>query len=86
MRVLIAHNAYKIRGGEDVVFEGETDLLTGGGHAGSTVKVSNAELGSMRELGCDCVFAGGGPERAAHAAAARLFWSKERRDARRLVD
>lgn len=48
MRILVAHNYYQIRGGEDVVFESEVDLLTAGGHDVSTVRVSNAGVTSLR--------------------------------------
>lgn len=49
MRVLIVHNRYKQRGGEDTVVEGETRLLEKHGHAVRQWIVSNQEL-SPREV------------------------------------
>ena len=49
MKVLVAHNYYKLRGGEDVVFESEVDLLSGAGHEVRTVKVFNEDVRSRRE-------------------------------------
>jgi glycosyltransferase involved in cell wall biosynthesis len=44
MRVLLAHNAYQQRGGEDVVFESELDLLRSRGNKVSSYLVSNNEV------------------------------------------
>ncbi len=47
MRLLVAHNYYKLRGGEDVVFEGEVELLASGGHKVQTLKVFNDDVKSV---------------------------------------
>jgi glycosyltransferase involved in cell wall biosynthesis len=47
MKILVAHNYYKLRGGEDVVFESEVDLLLGGGHEVQTLKVFNDDVKSV---------------------------------------
>ncbi|MBR0898195.1 glycosyltransferase [Bradyrhizobium tropiciagri] len=47
MRILVAHNRYQGRGGEDVVFEAEVDLLRGAGHSVETLTVSNAVIDSL---------------------------------------
>lgn len=47
MRILIAHNRYQERGGEDVVFEAESALLGEGGHAVKTLTVSNDAINSL---------------------------------------
>ena len=44
LRVLIAHNRYQLRGGEDAVVEAERDLLRANGHAVETYERSNDEL------------------------------------------
>ena len=44
MRILLAHNKYQQRGGEDVVFEQEAKLLSGSGHEVSTFVVSNDQI------------------------------------------
>lgn len=41
MKILLVHNRYQHRGGEDMVFEAERDLLVAAGHKVSTVVVSN---------------------------------------------
>jgi glycosyltransferase involved in cell wall biosynthesis len=41
MKILIAHNRYQQRGGEDVVFESETELLEKSGYEVRTLIVSN---------------------------------------------
>ena len=41
MRILIAHNSYQQRGGEDAVVENERDLLAGAGHQVDLLLVSN---------------------------------------------
>lgn len=44
MRILVAHNAYQHRGGEDAVLEAETQLLAERGHAVIRYQRSNDEL------------------------------------------
>lgn len=46
MKILIAHNRYQERGGEDVVFENELRLLTSAGHDVRTLIVSNDTITS----------------------------------------
>ncbi|QOZ35406.1 glycosyltransferase [Bradyrhizobium sp. CCBAU 53421] len=47
MKILIAHNRYQGRGGEDVVFEAEVDLLRDAGHSVETLTVSNEAINSL---------------------------------------
>ncbi|MGY4320280.1 glycosyltransferase family 4 protein [Bradyrhizobium sp. JR3.5] len=48
MKILVAHNRYQGgRGGEDVVFEAEVDLLRGAGHSVETLTVSNEAINSL---------------------------------------
>ncbi|MGY3528589.1 glycosyltransferase family 4 protein [Bradyrhizobium embrapense] len=47
MKILVAHNRYQGRGGEDVVFEAEVDLLRGAGHDVETLTVSNEAINSL---------------------------------------
>ena len=47
MKILVAHNRYQGRGGEDVVFEAEVDLLRGAGHNVETLTVSNEAINSL---------------------------------------
>lgn len=47
MRVLVCHNQYQQRGGEDTVVESEVELLRARGHAVETVVRSNDELDGM---------------------------------------
>ena len=47
MRILVAHNRYQQRGGEDVVFENEVKLLARSGHDVDTLVVSNDAIVSM---------------------------------------
>jgi len=47
MKVLVAHNRYQARGGEDVVFEAEIDLLRDAGHHVETLTVSNEAITSL---------------------------------------
>ncbi|WOH84247.1 glycosyltransferase [Bradyrhizobium sp. BEA-2-5] len=47
MKILVAHNRYQGRGGEDVVFEAEVDLLRAAGHGVETLTVSNAAINSL---------------------------------------
>src|SRR2546423_4381061 len=50
MRILVAHNFYQIRGGEDEVFRTECDLLRSYGHEVHTFTVQNDEIDSMSRL------------------------------------
>ncbi|MGX1351595.1 glycosyltransferase involved in cell wall biosynthesis [Bradyrhizobium elkanii] len=47
MKILVAHNRYQGRGGEDVVFEAEVDLLRAAGHSVETLTVSNETINSL---------------------------------------
>ena len=47
MRILLAHNRYQQRGGEDVVFENEVKLLAASGHDVDTLVVSNDAIVSL---------------------------------------
>lgn len=47
MKVLVAHNRYQGRGGEDVVFEEEVALLAGAGHDVKTLIVHNDTINSF---------------------------------------
>ena len=47
MRILVAHNRYQQRGGEDVVFENEVKLLGASGHDVDTLVVSNDAIVSL---------------------------------------
>ncbi|WP_244485599.1 glycosyltransferase [Bradyrhizobium tropiciagri] len=47
MRILVAHNRYQGRGGEDVVFEAEVDLLRSAGHSVDALTVSNEAINSL---------------------------------------
>lgn len=44
MKILIIHNHYQIRGGEDAVFENECAMLENGGHGVVRYEVSNDEI------------------------------------------
>lgn len=50
MKVLIVHNAYQQRGGEDVVVEAESALLTSRGHEVRLFCRSNRDIGAARGL------------------------------------
>ncbi len=50
MRILRVHNRYQERGGEDVCFEAEVDLLRAYGHEVSTLVVSNDDIPAQRSL------------------------------------
>lgn len=50
MRILIAHNAYQHRGGEDTVVEAEAELLRTHGHAVEFYSRSNDDVGGMASL------------------------------------
>lgn len=47
MRILVAHNRYRQKGGEDVVFESEVKLLAGSGYDVRTLVVSNDDVVSF---------------------------------------
>ncbi|CAL80626.1 putative glycosyltransferase, group 1 [Bradyrhizobium sp. ORS 278] len=47
MKILVAHNQYQGRGGEDVVFDAETALLREAGHQVETLTVSNHAINSL---------------------------------------
>lgn len=47
MRILVAHNAYQHRGGEDVVVDAEVDLLRSRGHAVEMYQLHNDALKDM---------------------------------------
>jgi glycosyltransferase involved in cell wall biosynthesis len=47
MRILVAHNAYQLRGGEDEVVDAEVDLLRRHGHEVRTLLRHNDELRTM---------------------------------------
>ncbi len=44
MKVLMAHNRYRLPGGEDTVFESERDLLRSHGHHVDTYEISNTSI------------------------------------------
>ena len=44
MRILMLHNRYRIRGGEDSVFESERDMLRAAGHEVETWEKSNDDI------------------------------------------
>ncbi|RXH16950.1 glycosyltransferase [Bradyrhizobium guangzhouense] len=47
MKILVAHNRYQGRGGEDVVFEAEAALLRDAGHTVEMLTVSNEDIDSL---------------------------------------
>ncbi len=49
-RILVVHNAYQHRGGEDTVVESEIALLRAHGHAVETYSRSNDDVGGMSSL------------------------------------
>ena len=50
LRVLVAHNSYQMRGGEDAVVDAEVALLRSHGHAVTEYRRHNDELQDMRTL------------------------------------
>ena len=46
-KVLLAHNSYQQRGGEDVVVEAERDLLRARGHDVLEYRISNHDIGHI---------------------------------------
>jgi glycosyltransferase involved in cell wall biosynthesis len=61
MKILLAHNRYQHRGGEDTVYEQERDLLAANGHDVIEYLKDNRELhGSSRlQMAADAVWSGG---------------------------
>ena len=53
MKILVAHNRYQGRGGEDVVFEAEVDLLRDAGHSVERLTVSNEAINSLEFVPVD---------------------------------
>lgn len=45
LRILLVHNRYKLRGGEDSVFEAERDMLIAAGHIVHVYEVTNDSIG-----------------------------------------
>lgn len=45
LRILLVHNRYKLRGGEDSVFEAERDMLIAAGHIVNVYEVTNDAIG-----------------------------------------
>lgn len=45
LRILLVHNRYKLRGGEDSVFEAERDMLIAAGHIIHVYEVTNNSIG-----------------------------------------
>ncbi|NEX62730.1 glycosyltransferase [Noviherbaspirillum galbum] len=71
MRILIAHNGYQYRGGEDTVVEAEVELLRSHGHEVALYSVHNDEIERMPKV----------------AAAMKAVWSGDTaREAGRLCD
>jgi glycosyltransferase involved in cell wall biosynthesis len=50
VRILLAHNRYRQRGGEDVVFENERQLLRAGGHDVAEFVVDNSDLAHVSNV------------------------------------
>ncbi|HEY0844090.1 MAG TPA: glycosyltransferase family 4 protein [Noviherbaspirillum sp.] len=65
MRVLVAHNAYQQRGGEDAVVDAEVDLLRAHGHQVEIYRLHNDALNTMPKA----------------TAAATAIWSRRSSDA-----
>lgn len=51
LRVLVAHNAYQLRGGEDSVVDAEIDLLQAHGHEVSLLSRHNDDVAAASKLG-----------------------------------
>ncbi|MES2731079.1 MAG: glycosyltransferase family 4 protein [Bacteroidota bacterium] len=49
MKILIIHNTYQLKGGEDVVFRAESELLAQEGHEVETVIFDNKEIRSLKD-------------------------------------
>jgi glycosyltransferase involved in cell wall biosynthesis len=69
MRILIVHNRYLLRGGEDVVFEAERNLLAAMGHDIETVIFDNGSIEGRNKLlvGIDTLWSRSSAERVRHA-------------------
>ena len=65
MRILVVHNRYRNRGGEDVVFEAEVEMLRSRGHEVETYVDSNQRLDTMSKV----------------SALLSTFWAREAREA-----
>ena len=50
MKILLAHNRYQVRGGEDIVFKAEKDLLVRKGHPVVVYERSNDEFKDISPL------------------------------------
>ena len=50
-KILLVHNEYQQRGGEDVVFEQERRLLEANGHPVATYQRSNREIAGLTQIG-----------------------------------
>lgn len=61
LRILVCHNRYQLRGGEDAVCESEVDLLRQHGHEVRLFEKDNASIAAGSKL----------------AAAANAFWSRD---------
>jgi glycosyltransferase involved in cell wall biosynthesis len=51
MKIILVHNSYQQRGGEDVIFEQEVELLRSHGHAVVVYRRSNCEIEGHSRLG-----------------------------------
>ncbi|MFY7866997.1 glycosyltransferase family 4 protein [Roseateles sp.] len=65
MKIVVAHNAYQHRGGEDMVVEAEVAMLRAAGHEVELLERNNHDLAHMSRL----------------SAAAQTFWSASTTDA-----
>ena len=72
MRVLTIHNSYHFRGGEDVVFEAEAELLRDAGHDVTTWRVEDAGSSGLSrvQLGINAVWSRGAASEVARRVAA----------------
>jgi glycosyltransferase involved in cell wall biosynthesis len=72
MRILIVHNRYLLRGGEDVVFEAERSLLAQMGHDIETVVFDNASIEQRNRIlvGIDTLWSVSSAQRIRRAIAA----------------
>jgi len=51
MRILIAHSAYQLRGGEDMVVDSEIALLRSNGHEVAEYRRDNSDIAGMSKIG-----------------------------------
>lgn len=49
MKILLVHNRYQVRGGEDTVFEAERDLLASAGHEIYSLEVTNDSVSTIKD-------------------------------------